>query len=184
MSDLSAIQNALDFLIPHKDYAQLKRAVEVMVDVPEGVFAGELSILNPLVEVGREKGVARLKRVWDLSDAKRNAIAPRKRLYQAGYMKARRAREAKAIKVWEMVRGTRMTPEQKTQFRKAIHVEWSAKRDDLLDSFEGSGGDKNALVAEFWSDIDDALTTALAGDSVASSYVLGSLYDKESSLEL
>jgi len=184
VDSLGAIQSALEFLVSRDDYAQLKKAVETMVSVPNGVFTEELTALNPLVSVGRSKGVARLRRVWDLSDTKRNALAPRKRVYQAGYMKARRAREAKAIKAWELVHQKKLTPDQKKQFRRAIHIEWAAKRDDLLDSFEGSGGDKNALVAEFWGEIDDALRTALDGDSVAASYALGSLYDKENHLEL
>lgn len=177
MSRHNEIKAALEFLVNYEDYRKLRRDVEQLASITSGVFSGDMGALNVLVDIAREKGVAKLGRVWELVESKRTQLAPRKRVYQAGYMRARRAREAKALQVKEIVARRRLPTEERRAFRKAIHLEWSSQRDDILEPFAGSGNDKNELVSEFWDDIDATLDKALAGDDSAARRVLGDLYE-------
>jgi hypothetical protein len=169
---LEAIKAALDLLINHHEYHKLRKDVEKLVDIENGVFTGDLNVLNVLVYIGRENS-NKLARLWEIADSKRRSNKGRKVAYQQAYMRARRSRETKAVKLEEALRGRAMTPDEKKTLRQQVHTIWMLRREDMLSGFEGSGRDKNELVAAFWEEVDSSLDKALAGDTKLAQYVLG-----------
>ena len=102
MTDITALTNALNFLTEQEDYVKVRDQVRVMADMPNTAFVDDFVALNPLLVYARERGgaaaLAPLLRVADQAVGEETADKLRRRHYQHGYMRVRRARENKAAR--------------------------------------------------------------------------------------
>jgi hypothetical protein len=124
-------------------------------------YAGKLSPLNALLDVGLESRVA-FEKLIKLTEAKRRQLPKQRRQdYQRELMAARRARVAKAIDLEELRHGS-MDTEARDKFAKAIQGRWAEARDKFI---KGKGeltwDQRNEASREFWSGVDKKLDTNL-----------------------
>jgi hypothetical protein len=164
MSTLHEIKKAADWLVSVEDYRSVKREVVTLSKTASGVFAGDLAVLNPLVDLGRRRGLAKLNAVLLLVE---NTRAPsgggdRKRRYQRVHMRARRQRLSKAVQLYEKVTGKELTAEDKSQLRHSLQAAWMAQRDEVLEGTDDlPRSDKSRLIELFWEEIESDLDAGL-----------------------
>lgn len=171
---LQLLSEALERLVAAPNYYELKQEVIKLTRTKHGGFVGALSSLNSLVDYGRLNGEDALKSLWVLADRKHVQAYPgaSKNPYQAAYMAQRRERLAKAIKLYQSLKGVVLRGAQREEFRRAVQAAWMMER-DMLVADRPPSDERNELVQAFWQDIDDQLDKALAGDDVVARQVLG-----------
>ena len=191
---LNAIRTALAVLIDRPEYDLLKADIEALAQTRYGALAGDLALLNPLVDLAREKGVERLNALWALGDRKRDSsvvwerqlisgptedapVKDTKTEYQRTYMAQRRKRFTKAAKLWYRLTGERLIGEdqgRRRAFEGEIQALWMLRRDEVLGSHGPlEAAEKLELTRLFWEEVDSQLDRGLAGDEAIGRHVLG-----------
>ena len=101
MTDTKQIRRAIQCLLKREDYNDVKQEVFALAKTPHGGFQGDLFILDPLVEVVRQKPVDVVDDLFSLCDSyyRRRNPEPRKKAYQRQYMAERRKRLNNAITI-------------------------------------------------------------------------------------
>lgn len=144
MTDITALTNALNFLTEQEDYVKVRDQVRVMADMPNTAFVDDFVALNPLLVYARERGgaaaLAPLLRVADQAVGEETADKLRRRHYQHGYMRVRRARENKAARAkWltlpEHVRAKHpkgLRGAVRKDFISYVNARWQAGKDEAL----------------------------------------------------
>lgn len=140
-------------------------------------FTGDLSLLNPLVELYRDDRDA-FQRVLDLVDNKRShqgwpPLQERqtdfdRNEYQREFMHQKRARERRIAEIENMSRPERdrLIGTARLEFMRRQSNVWKKRRDALLEaSRKAQGGtlskeQTNKLLSQFWEQIDAELDEA------------------------
>lgn len=184
MTDITALTNALNFLTEQEDYVKVRDQVRTMADMPNVAFVDEFVVLNPLLAFARERGGASaldpLLRMADKTMGETTADRLRRRQYQHGYMRVRRAREDKAARAkWlslpEHIR-SRYPKGLRGQVRKDfisyVNARWQAGKDEAMTGIFDPN-DRDIAFDRYWREIDTLLDRALDGDRAAAKKVLG-----------
>jgi hypothetical protein len=184
MTDITALTNALDFLTEQEDYVKVRDQVRVMADMPNTAFVDDFVALNPLLVYARERGgaaaLAPLLRVADQAVGEETADKLRRRHYQHGYMRVRRARENKAARAkWltlpEHVRAKHpkgLRGAIRKDFISYVNARWQAGKDEALADITDPN-DRDIAFDRYWREIDSLLDRAVDGDRLAAKKVLG-----------
>lgn len=164
--DKAAVKTAVEYLIETKRYVEQKKYVlETISNWPKRQirFAGEDAPMNALVELGLESAEA-LTNVFGLVERKRRTVPNSKKMdYQRDYMRQRRQRIVKAIKLEEIVRGARMTDAERTAYSSATLAEWTKQREAVIAKHpEASWKERNQIAGQFWETVDKQLDHDLA----------------------
>jgi len=164
--DKEAIKAAVEALIHTTRYVEQKKYVLETVenwDKRQIRFAGEDEPLNALVDLGVESQEA-LANVLTLIERKRRLVPTARKIdYQRDYMRQRRLRLTKAVKLEEIVRGKRLTKDERDAYKAATLAGWIKRREDVLaKNPEANWKQRNELVATFWEQVDRQLETDLA----------------------
>ena len=165
MVERSKIVEAINLLIACDRYAKLVNELTGILenwDRHPMAYAGKLSPLNALLDVGLESREA-FEKLIKLVEAKRKQLPKQRRQdYQRDLMAARRARLAKAIDLEVLLHGE-MDTDAKAKFIKAIHVRWAEARDKFIKAKgELTWEQRNAASQQFWQAIDEKLDANLA----------------------
>lgn len=184
MTDITALTNALNFLTEQEDYVKVRDQVRVMADMPNTAFVDDFVALNPLLVYARERGgaaaLAPLLRVADQAVGEETADKLRRRHYQHGYMRVRRARENKAARAkWltlpEHVRAKHpkgLRGAVRKDFISYVNARWQAGKDETLADITDPN-DRDIAFDRYWREIDSLLDRAVDGDRLAAKKVLG-----------
>ena len=184
MTDITALTNALNFLTEQEDYVKVRDQVRVMADMPNTAFVDDFVALNPLLVYARERGgaaaLAPLLRVADQAVGEETADKLRRRHYQHGYMRVRRARENKAARAkWltlpEHVRAKHpkgLRGAVRKDFISYVNARWQAGKDEALADITDPN-DRDIAFDRYWREIDSLLDRAVEGDRLAAKKVLG-----------
>ena len=184
MTDITALTNALNFLTEQEDYVKVRDQVRVMADMPNTAFVDDFVALNPLLVYARERGgaaaLAPLLRVADQAVGEETADKLRRRHYQHGYMRVRRARENKAARAkWltlpEHVRAKHpkgLRGAIRKDFISYVNARWQAGKDEALADITDPN-DRDIAFDRYWREIDSPLDRAVDGDRLAAKKVLG-----------
>ncbi|MCO5760183.1 MAG: hypothetical protein NHG36_01550 [Chromatiaceae bacterium] len=184
MTDITALTNALNFLTEQEDYVKVRDQVRVMADMPNTAFVDDFVALNPLLVYARERGgaaaLAPLLRVADQAVGEETADKLRRRHYQHGYMRVRRARENKAARAkWltlpEHVRAKHpkgLRGAVRKDFISYVNARWQAGKDEALADITDPN-DRDIAFDRYWREIDSLLDRAVDGDRLAAKKVLG-----------
>lgn len=184
MTDITALTNALNFLTEQEDYVKVRDQVRVMADMPNTAFVDDFVALNPLLVYARERGgaaaLAPLLRVADQAVGEETADKLRRRHYQHGYMRVRRARENKAARAkWltlpEHVRAKHpkgLRGAIRKDFISYVNARWQAGKDEALADITDPN-DRDIAFDRYWREIDSLLDRAVDGDRLAAKKVLG-----------
>ena len=184
MTDITALTNALNFLTEQEDYVKVRDQVRVMADMPNTAFVDDFVALNPLLVYARERGgaaaLAPLLRVADQAVGEETADKLRRRHYQHGYMRVRRARENKAARAkWltlpEHVRAKHpkgLRGAVRKDFISYVNARWQAGKDEALADITDPN-DRDIAFDRYWREIDGLLDRAVDGDRLAAKKVLG-----------
>lgn len=159
--DKAALKTAVEYLIGCTKYIEARRSINEAVDLwakRPMTFAGDLAVLNPLIDLGVASPEA-LANVFALVERKRRtAPSARKVDYQRDYMRQRRVRINKAVRLEEIVRGKRMTPEERKAYGIATLANWIKQRQEWLGQHsDASWKERNELAGQFWKKVDDQL---------------------------
>ncbi len=127
-------------------------------------FAEHLAPLNPLIDIGRcepnllDQLATLLGFKSDAEETGPTAAAKSDRnRYQRGYMRARRARLAKALAV-ETAGRPELPPEAKVELQAQIMELWRQKREAFLASRSAmTFKERNRATSEFWATVDNCL---------------------------
>ena len=167
MVDRAKIVEAINILIQCERYAKLVNELTGILETWSEhpmAYAGKLSPLNALLDVGLESRAA-FERLIKLAESKRR-LRPKQRRqdYQRELMATRRARLAKAIDLETLLHGE-MDAAAKDKFTKAIQFRWSAARDKFI---KGKGeltwDQRNEATQQFWAEIDAKLNSNLENE--------------------
>lgn len=184
MTDITALTNALNFLTEQEDYVKVRDQVRVMADIPNTALVDDFVALNPLLVYARERGgaaaLAPLLRVADQAVGEETADKLRRRHYQHGYMRVRRARENKAARAkWltlpEHVRAKHpkgLRGAIRKDFISYVNARWQAGKDEALADITDPN-DRDIAFDRYWREIDSLLDRAVDGDRLAAKKVLG-----------
>ena len=164
MVDRSKIVAAINLLIECERYAKLVNELTSILenwDRHPMAYAGKLSPLNALLDVGLESREAFEKLIKLVESKRRQLPKQRRQDYQRELMAARRSRVAKAIDLEELLHGE-MDAEGKSKFGKAIHGRWAEARNKFIKSKgELTWDQRNAASQQFWNAIDEKLDANL-----------------------
>ena len=164
--DKAAVKMAVEYLIETKRYVEQKKYVLETVNnwsKRQIRFMGEDAALNPLVDLGLDSSEA-LQNIFALIERKRRTVPTAKKMdYQRDYMRQRRQRIMKGIKLEEIVRGKRMTDTERTAYSATLLAGWTKRREELITKHpEASWKERNELVGQFWESVDKQLDNDLA----------------------
>jgi hypothetical protein len=151
------VVEAVNHLIYAPNYASLinemTRIIENWAAHPMA-YGGNLSHLNALIDVGL-KDRAAFERLVDLIESQRRMVPAVKRVDdQRSLMATRRARQAKAIELHEVLYGPLRGP-RRAQFLSDLQERWAkAKADYLRSKGPLDWKARNTATNEFWADVD------------------------------
>lgn len=163
--DKEAVKAAVEYLIETKRYVEQKKYVlETIHNWPKRQirFNGEDAPMNVLVDLGLDSAEA-LTNVFALIERKRRTVPTAKKMdYQRDYMRQRRHRIMKAIKLEEIVRGKRMTDAERTTYSASVLAGWTKRREEAIAKHpEASWKERNQIAGEFWESVDKQLDNDL-----------------------
>lgn len=163
--DRQALKEAVQLLIESSEYHVLrKEIVEMIAQWPRRqlMFGGDYIALNSLIDLGLQSRES-LDNLFQLVERKRKLVPNSKKVdYQRDYMRQRRQRQLKAVKLEEIVRGKPMTTQEKNAYMAAVWAEWMTRRNDYLKGFpDADWKRRNELTGQFWESIDKALEKEL-----------------------
>ncbi|MDI3307511.1 MAG: hypothetical protein QJR07_10450 [Acetobacteraceae bacterium] len=152
---------AVNFLIESNEYARLIKEITDIIErwhTRPMVYADGLECLNALIDVGLESREA-FDKLVELIEAKRRLIHEIKRVdYQRKLMQERRARQAKAIELHELVTGKKLSGPERVKFVRDLQARWRKERDAFIRAKgELSWEERNNAANEFWSQVDAKL---------------------------
>jgi hypothetical protein len=125
-------------------------------------YAGKLSALNAMIDVGLANRNAFERLVKLIEQRRREIPETRRSEYQRDLMRARRARVAKALELHELLDGKVLSGGDRVSKAASIQEGWRAARDRFIaDKGKLSWAERNAAAGEFWDRIDHQLDTAL-----------------------
>ena len=148
--DKAAVKVAVEYLIETKRYVEQKKYVLETISnwsKRQIRFAGEDAPMNALVDLGLDSEEA-LTNVLALVERKRRTVPNSKKMdYQRDYMRQRRQRIVKALKLEEIVRGTKMTEAERTAYSAATLAEWTKRREAVIAKHpEASWKERNEIA--------------------------------------
>lgn len=167
MVSRAQVTEAVNYLIGSDSYARLVKEMENVIErwhERPMVYAGDLAVLNALIDVGVENREA-FNRLIELVEQKRKLLPELRRVdYQRELMRERRAREAKAIELHELTTGRKIVGKERDKFVKELRARWRRERDAYIRSkgkLDWSA--RNAAANEFWTMVDHKLDANLRG---------------------
>jgi hypothetical protein len=152
-------KEALNQLVESPYYAQTWRKIVAAAKKPDAEpFTGDQETLNELVHIGRQNTKA-LDNLLDVLKHKRRD----KTDYQREFMAAKRRRDAKAIRLEQIVSGNHMTLEERRLFLLKRYTDWHKERDAVLAQYpDVSWEERNSIIRQFWVRQEALLDAALA----------------------
>jgi hypothetical protein len=159
--DTKRLTEAVNLLIQSDKYVMLIREITEIVerwDTHPMAYDGHLSCLNALIEIGLESRVA-FENVIKLIETRRKAIPAIKRVdYQRTLMQERRARLAKALELHERSGKAIKNSAERATLGLQIQKRWAkAKTQFIKEKGKLSWKERNAVMTEFWAEIDATL---------------------------
>ena len=156
--DLKRAKLAIQYLVNATFSAHHIRKIWTAVKKPRSMpFKDDMEHLNELIKVGRQSEQA-LNNLLELVQFKRGDAAA----YMREFMRAKRARDAKYLALWQLENGKKLDREEQRQILIEKYFEWHAKKRDFLEPYGAiSYEERNALYKLFWTGIDKELDTKL-----------------------
>jgi len=162
---LQNLTQAANYLVKSNRYTRLRNEIDSFVQswstVPKQ-YAGELSVLNPLIVLGVDHPDKYQKLLETVDAARKRAADTRRTDYQRDLMRKKRAREANAIALEEWTRGKRFTTTQREKFLHKQKQAWDDARVVFLKQNASDSTETRAAIARFWEMIDSELESQLA----------------------
>lgn len=125
------------------------------------LYAGELTLLNPMIQLGvefREKYDALLQRIY----AARAVQSETRRVdYQKELMRRIRARETNAVTLAEWQRGRRFTPAERSEFVRDQKQEWESGKTAFVSRTAKDSTETRGALATYWNLVDMQLEQEL-----------------------
>lgn len=154
------VVEAVNFLINAPNYAALIREITRIIETWSThpmAYTGQLRSLNALVDIGLQNRAA-FENLVKLIEERRKLLPRTKRTdYQRELMQQRRAREAKAIELHELVYGP-IRGARRMQFLSDLRTRWGkARTEHIAAKGELSWHERNVAANEFWDMIDRQL---------------------------
>ena len=159
--DKAAVKAAVECLIETSRYVEQKKYVlETISNWPRRQvrFAGDDEPLNALVDLGLDSSEA-LTNVFALIERKRRSVPTSKKMdYQRDYMRQRRQRIMKAIRLEEIVRGKKLDDKARAAYTATIMAEWTKRREEAIkQNPNASWAERNVISGKFWESVDNQL---------------------------
>lgn len=165
MASRQRVVEAVNYLIEAPNYTSLINEITKIVetwDTHPMVYGGKLECLNAMIDVGLESRTA-FESLIELIEGRRKLIPQARRVdYQRDLMRERRAREAKAVELQELVKGVTLKGKPKSQYLAELRGRWRKARDEFIAAKgELSWKQRNDAANEFWDTIDRQLDANL-----------------------
>jgi len=166
MTNKKQIVDAVNFLIESPKSGRLineMRGIIAKWKTRPVVYAGDMVILNAMLDVGIEN-IEAFEKLVTLIEERRKMVPQSRRLdYQKNLMRDRRLRGNKAVELHELTSKKTLTTGERKKYLDGLQARWAKARQEFIASKgELSWKDRNAASQEFWSTIDRQLDANLA----------------------
>lgn len=145
--DVKRARQAVQYLVESSFFDRNVKRLRLLLDRPRTLpYSGEAESLNELLIIGRQNRQS-FERLVELAEYKRDDRGS----YQRRFMAAKRQRERKAIALEELLRGRKLTlDERKDALLKQYDV-WNRERAKALDGhMSKSWQARNEIIRHFW----------------------------------
>lgn len=164
--DKQDIADAVNFLIAEDSYGKRLKQIEDIIenwDDSPRVFAGKLSALNALVDIGLDDR-ANLSELLALVESRRKLVPLMKKVdYQRHLMREKRDRLMKAVKLEELVRGKALATKERDAYKLNVSKRWVKEKDKFIkEKGQLSWKERNEATRQFWAGVDAQLDRDLA----------------------
>lgn len=126
------------------------------------VYAGEMAVLNPLIELGAAAPAKYERLMKTIYEARQASGEMRRADYQKELMRRIRQREQKAIQLAEWMRGRRFLPIERIEFVTQQKRMWEHDRIEYIHTHARDQSMTRAAGQSFWNLIDITLDENLA----------------------
>ncbi len=146
--DLKKAKKAVQYLVNTTYFGHHLRKIRSSVAKPRAMpFKDEAECLNELLRIGRQNLTA-MENLIEVAQFKRDP----KINYQKEFMAAKRQREFLAVRLEEMLQGTKMTLDERRMFLLKQTETWNKEKAQYLAKMgDISWTDKNKAIREFWT---------------------------------
>jgi hypothetical protein len=150
---------AINYLLTQKYYAQLWRKIVAASQKPNlNSFEGEQETLNELVLIGFQNKKA-LDNLYEVIKSHRSDKAD----YQREFMATKRRRDAKAVRVEELITNKKLSHEERRLFLLERYSSWNKGRDEVIAQYDELTWDqRNEIIKEYWVLIDQGLDLSIS----------------------
>jgi len=132
---------------------EMNQFIKAWDEAPK-LYAGDLQLLNPLIELGvshKDKFDALLEKVY----AARQVQADTRRTdYQKELMRRIRTRESSAVSLAEWLRGRRFTPPERAEFAAQQKAQWETDKRAFVERNAKDSTETRSAVQTFWHMVD------------------------------
>jgi len=159
--DLQKAKRAVQYLVDTSYFPHHLRKLRSTLSKPRALpFKDEAEALNELLVIGRQNPQA-MENLIEVAEFKRDD----KNEYQRKYMAAKRQRDAKVIKLEEMLQGKKLSLDERKNVLIKQYEVWEKERKEYLESHKDAAwADRNAAIRKFWAkkeaDVDALINEA------------------------
>lgn len=157
--DVARAQKALQFLVDSPYGMRHIQRIKALVEKPRAMpFQDEADSLNELLVIGRQSREA-LDKLIDVVEYKRRSRGS----YQRDFMATKRARERKVVQLESLLREKNLNLDERMLVLRQYYDKWNVEKDAFVAAREpGSWMERNEVIREFWTSVDENLDKRLA----------------------
>ena len=156
--DVARARKAVQLLVYVSHFDDYVKTLKKHVAKPRAMpYKGDKEALNELLKIGRQD-LGALERLIEVAAFKRDDKATKAVEYQRQFMAQKRQRDQKAIHFEEMMKGKKLSLEERRQLLIKQYEVWNKERDQFL-STQGdvSWKERNALIRDYWKMKEDEM---------------------------
>lgn len=163
--DVARTKQAVQMLVHVSHFDDYVKTLKKHVAKPRAMpYKGDKEVLNELLKIGRQD-VGALDRLIEVARFKRDDKNTKAVEYQRQFMAAKRQRDLKAIHFEEMMKGKKLSLEERRKLLLKQYEVWNKEKDQFL-ATQGdvSWKERNTLIREYWKmkeeELDDLIKEA------------------------
>lgn len=156
--DVARARQAVQMLVHVSHFDDYVKTLKKHVAKPRALpYKGDKEVLNELVKIGRQSAGA-LDKLLEVAAFKRDDKNTKAVNYQRQFMAQKRQRDLKVIHFEQMMKGKKLSLEERRQLLMKQYEVWNKEREQFLTMHgDVSWKERNTLIRDFWKMKEDEL---------------------------
>ena len=156
--DVARARKAVQLLVYVSHFDDYVKTLKKHVAKPRAMpYKGDKEALNELLKIGRQD-LGALDRLIEVAAFKRDDKNTKAVEYQRQFMAQKRQRDQKVIQFEEMMKGKKLSLEERRQLLLKQYAVWNKEREQFLGMHaDASWKERNVLIRDFWKMKEDEL---------------------------